>query len=93
MARFSPVRSQCQFGTPGERRFAKRLEKLLETITSAGATLQSGPWRDIPTSSSCTRAATSSCSRSRTRSSLMYHHGKVTLHTGSGPKTVAILFR
>jgi len=30
MARFSPVRSQCQFDTPGERRFAERLEKPLE---------------------------------------------------------------
>ncbi len=28
MARFFPVRSQCQFDTPGERRFAGRLEKL-----------------------------------------------------------------
>lgn len=27
MARFSPVRSQCQFDTPGERRFPERLEK------------------------------------------------------------------
>ncbi|WP_226686227.1 hypothetical protein [Stutzerimonas stutzeri] len=26
MARFFPVRSQCQFDTPGERRFAERLE-------------------------------------------------------------------
>lgn len=26
MALFSPVRSQCQFDTPGERRFAERLE-------------------------------------------------------------------
>ncbi|MGF7243790.1 hypothetical protein ABIC11_004245 [Pseudomonas oryzihabitans] len=30
MARFFPARSQCQFDTPGERRFAERLEKLLE---------------------------------------------------------------
>ena len=30
MARFFPVRSQCQFDTSGERRFAERLEKLLE---------------------------------------------------------------
>ena len=30
MARFSPVRSQCHFDTPGERRLAERLEKLLE---------------------------------------------------------------
>jgi len=26
MARFFPVRSQCQFDTPGKRRFAERLE-------------------------------------------------------------------
>jgi len=30
MARLFPVRSQCRFETPGERRFAGRLEKLLE---------------------------------------------------------------
>lgn len=30
MARFFPVRSQCQFDTPGERRSAERLEKPLE---------------------------------------------------------------
>lgn len=30
MARFFPVRSQCRFDTAGERRFAERLEKLLE---------------------------------------------------------------
>ncbi|MFK4026217.1 hypothetical protein [Stutzerimonas balearica] len=30
MARFFPVCSQCQFDTPGDRRFAERLEKLLE---------------------------------------------------------------
>lgn len=28
MARFFPVRSQCQFDTAGERRFAERLERL-----------------------------------------------------------------
>lgn len=30
MARFFPVRSQCRFDTTGERRFAERLDKLLE---------------------------------------------------------------
>ena len=30
MARFFPVRSQCRFDTSGERRFAERLDKLLE---------------------------------------------------------------
>ena len=30
MARFFPVRSQCQLDTPGKRRSAERLEKLLE---------------------------------------------------------------
>jgi len=37
MARFSPVRSQCQFDTSGQRRFAERLEKLLEDDYLAGA--------------------------------------------------------
>ncbi len=27
MARFFPIRLQCQFDTPGERRFAERLER------------------------------------------------------------------
>lgn len=30
MARSFPVRSQCRFDTTGERRFAERLDKLLE---------------------------------------------------------------
>lgn len=30
MARFFPARSQCQFDTAGEHRFAERLEKLLK---------------------------------------------------------------
>ncbi len=30
MARFFPVRSQCQFDTPGERRFAERAPALPE---------------------------------------------------------------
>jgi hypothetical protein len=43
MARFFPVRSQCQFDTPGERRFAERLEKLLEDDYLCWSNVPVGP--------------------------------------------------
>ncbi|WP_239664843.1 hypothetical protein [Stutzerimonas stutzeri] len=43
MARFFPVRSQCQLDTPGERRFAERLEKLLEDDYLCWSNVPVGP--------------------------------------------------
>lgn len=43
MARFFPARSQCQFDTPGERRFAERLEKLLEDDYLCWSNVPVGP--------------------------------------------------
>jgi hypothetical protein len=47
MARFIPVRSQCQFDTR-RRRFAERLGSRWRTITSGGATSRSNPRRALP---------------------------------------------
>src|SRR5690606_14321060 len=48
MARFFPVRSQCQFDTPGERRFAERLEKLLEDDYLCWSNVPVGPKARYP---------------------------------------------
>ncbi|HSX71264.1 MAG TPA: 3'-5' exonuclease [Pseudomonas sp.] len=48
MARFFPTRAQCQFDTPGERRFAERLEKLLEDDYLCWANVPIGPKARYP---------------------------------------------
>ncbi|KJS75059.1 MAG: hypothetical protein JL55_20815 [Pseudomonas sp. BICA1-14] len=48
MARFFPVRSQCQFDRPGERRFAERLEKLLEDDYLCWSNAPVGPMARYP---------------------------------------------
>ncbi|HCV79221.1 MAG TPA: DNA helicase II, partial [Pseudomonas sp.] len=48
MARFFPARSQCQFDTPGERRFAERLEKLLEDDYLCWSNVPLGPRSRYP---------------------------------------------
>jgi hypothetical protein len=48
MARFFPVRSQCQFDTSGERRFAERLEKLLEDDYLCWSNVPVGPKARYP---------------------------------------------
>ncbi|AGA84657.1 NERD domain-containing protein [Stutzerimonas stutzeri] len=48
MARFFPVRSQCLFDTPGERRLAERLEKLLEDDYFCWSNVPVGPKARYP---------------------------------------------
>ncbi|MHB1371618.1 MAG: nuclease-related domain-containing protein [Pseudomonadaceae bacterium] len=48
MARFSPVRSQCQLDTPGEQRFPERLETLLEDDYLYWTNVPAGPKARYP---------------------------------------------
>ncbi len=48
MARFVPNRSQCQFDTPGEWRFAERLQKLLEDDHLCWSNVPVGPKARYP---------------------------------------------
>lgn len=92
MARFFPVRSQCQFDTPGERRFAERLEKLLEDDYLCWSNVPVGPkarYPDFVVLHPRRGILVLEVKDWKLATIQSATHGKVTLHTSSGLKTVA----
>lgn len=92
MARFFPVRSQCQFDTPGERRFAERLEKLLEDDYLCWSNVPVGPkarYPDFVVLHPRRGILVLEVKDWKLATIQSMTHGKVTLHTSSGIKTVA----
>lgn len=92
MARFFPVRSQCQFDTPGERRFAERLEKLLEDDYLCWSNVPVGPkarYPDFVVLHPRRGILVLEVKDWKLTTIQSMTHGQVTLHTSSGIKTVA----
>ncbi|UEG61605.1 nuclease-related domain-containing protein [Stutzerimonas chloritidismutans] len=92
MARFFPVRSQCQFDTPGERRFAERLEKLLEDDYLCWSNVPVGPkarYPDFVVLHPRRGILVLEVKDWKLATIQSATHGKVTLYTSSGLKTVA----
>lgn len=92
MARFFPVRSQCRFDTPGERRFAERLEKLLEDDYLCWSNVPVGPkarYPDFVVLHPRRGILVLEVKDWKLATIQSMTHGKVTLHTSSGLKTVA----
>ncbi|ESQ97840.1 hypothetical protein F753_18725 [Stutzerimonas chloritidismutans AW-1] len=88
MARFIPVRSQCQFDTPGERGFCRAVGELLEVDCLCWSKVPVGlpRLRDPAPASRHPRAGGQGLKLATIQSMT---HGKATLHTSSGLKTVA----
>ncbi len=92
MARFFPVRSQCQFDTPGERRFAERLEKLLEDDYLCWSNVPVGPkarYPDFVVLHPKRGILVLEVKDWKLATIQSMTPGKVTLHTSNGIKTVA----
>ncbi|MCQ4286371.1 NERD domain-containing protein [Pseudomonas stutzeri] len=92
MARFFPVRSQCQFDTPGERRFAERLEKLLEDDYLCWSNVPVGPkarYPDFVVLHPRRGILVLEVKDWKLATIQSMNHGQATLHTSSGLKTVA----
>ena len=92
MARFFPVRSQCQFDTPGERRFAERLEKLLEDDYLCWSNVPVGPkarYPDFVVLHPKRGILVLEVKDWKLATIQSMTRGKVILHTSSGIKTVA----
>lgn len=92
MARFFPVRSQCQFDTPGERRFAERLEKLLEDDYLCWSNVPVGPkarYPDFVVLHPRRGILVLEVKDWKLTTVQSMTHGQATLHTSSGLKTVA----
>lgn len=92
MARFFPARSQCQFDTPGERRFAERLEKLLEDDYLCWSNVPVGPkarYPDFVVLHPRRGILVLEVKDWKLATLESVTHGKVRLHTQDGLKTVA----
>ncbi len=92
MARFFPVRSQCRFDTAGERRFAERLEKLLEDDYLCWSNVPVGPkarYPDFVVMHPRRGILVLEVKDWKLTTIQSMNHGQVTLHTTSGIKTVA----
>ncbi len=92
MARFFPVRSQCQFDTPGERRFAERLEKLLEDDYLCWSNVPVGPkarYPDFVVLHPRRGILVLEVKDWKLATIQSMTPNQATLHTGSGIKTVA----
>ncbi len=91
MARFFPVRSQCRFDTPGERRFAERLEKLLEDDYLCWSNVPVGPkarYPDFVVLHPKRGLLVLEVKDWKLATLQSMTHGQATLHTANGLKTV-----